>query len=218
MANLWRTLVRFGFRMLYHEFAWTYDTVSKVVSFGQWRCWQRAALPHLGAAPGAHILEIAHGTGDLQLDLYAAGYRAAGIDASRFMGRIAARKLRAHSLTPRLTRAMANALPFPDGIFEAIVCTFPTPFILEAQTLHEARRVLVPGGRLVIVPNAALTGRSPGSAVLEWLYRATGQRESETFDTAGYFARHGFTAQTYQVPCWQSLATVIVAASTGLPL
>ena len=64
----WRSLLRFGFRLLYHELAWTYDLVSRVVSLGQWRTWQRTALEHLAARRGDPILELAHGTGDLQID------------------------------------------------------------------------------------------------------------------------------------------------------
>jgi hypothetical protein len=45
--SLWWRLVRFGFRLLYNEFAFSYDLVSKVVSLGAWRCWQQSALKHL---------------------------------------------------------------------------------------------------------------------------------------------------------------------------
>ena len=39
MQRLWWRFVRFGFRLLYNEFAWTYDFVAWVVSFGQWKAW-----------------------------------------------------------------------------------------------------------------------------------------------------------------------------------
>ncbi|MCB9446672.1 MAG: class I SAM-dependent methyltransferase, partial [Ardenticatenaceae bacterium] len=42
---LWKKLIRFGFRLLYNELAWTYDAVSWLVSLGDWRSWQQAALP-----------------------------------------------------------------------------------------------------------------------------------------------------------------------------
>ena len=75
IAKVWWTLVRFGFRLLYNEMAFTYDVVSTVVSLGEWRCWQRAALSYLEATPDDALLELAHGTGNLQLDLLEAGYQ-----------------------------------------------------------------------------------------------------------------------------------------------
>lgn len=175
--RLWWRLVHFGFRLLYNELAWTYDAVSRVVSLGSWRTWQRSALPHLSAAdtPG-QVLELAYGTGNLQIDLAAAGWQAFGADLSPAMAQIATRKLRKQGLTPRLARAAAGRLPFADASFDALVSTFPTPFILEPETLAEAQRVLRPGGRFVIVFNAVLRPQGVVARLLEWAYRVTGQR------------------------------------------
>ena len=87
IVRAWWGLVGFGFRLLYNEMAFTYDLVSWIVSLGQWRAWQRAALDHIDAPPGARILELAHGTGNLQMDLRAAGYHTVALDLSRAMGR-----------------------------------------------------------------------------------------------------------------------------------
>lgn len=214
MKPLWASLIRFGFRLLYQEMAWAYDLVSRFVSFGQWREWTQASLDHISAQPGAVVLEIAHGTGNLQLDLHARGFRAFGLDFSSQMGRIAANKLRRVGYAPKLVQGSALALPFADESVSNIICTFPTPFILQPATLTEAWRVLRPGERFVIVPNAVLVGGDASTAALEWLYRVTGQRGGDDFDIAGYFARFGFQAQVVQQSKRRSVVTVVIAEKT----
>ncbi|GIL08844.1 MAG: hypothetical protein BroJett033_3550 [Chloroflexota bacterium] len=210
-AGPWQRLVRFGFRLLYNELAFTYDTVSYVVSLGAWRCWQRAALKHLDVPTAGPVLELAHGTGDLQLDLHALGYSAVGVDLSPYMGRIAQRKLRCHGVPARLVRARAQRLPFAAGTFAAVVCTFPTEFIFAPETLREVARVLRAGGRLVIVPVGLFAERGAVEAGLEWAYRLTGQRGGGPEDVSQLFARCGFTAVLTQEDCPRSRAQVIVA-------
>ncbi|MEM6283161.1 MAG: class I SAM-dependent methyltransferase [Chloroflexota bacterium] len=211
VVGLWWRLVRFGFRLLYNEMAFTYDLVSKVVSLGMWRCWQRAALRHLPPPGPAPLLELAHGTGDLQIDLHNAGYTSIGFDLSPYMGRITRRKLGRHAIPAALTRGDAQMLPFADNAFPAIACTFPTPFIIQPETLAEIHRVLQPGGRLVVVPSGVLTGDNPPEAVLEWLYRITGQREGDADSFVGAFQRAGFVVTGVQERCPRSLVVVIVA-------
>ena len=91
---LLRLVLRPFFRLLYNEMAWSYDLVSAAVSIGQWRSWQRAALPYLR---GRQVLEVAHGTGNLLLDLAALGFEPVGLDTSQAMGSVARRKLRARA-------------------------------------------------------------------------------------------------------------------------
>jgi ubiquinone/menaquinone biosynthesis C-methylase UbiE len=210
MREWWWRLVRFGFRLLYNELAFTYDLVSKAVSLGRWRCWQRTAFDFLDDSYDMPLLELAHGTGDLQLDLHQRDYAAVGFDLSADMGRITRRKLTRHCVPVRLTRGNAQALPYPDEVFPAVVCTFPTPFILQPQTLAEIYRVLQPGGRLVVVPSGMLTGRTPTEGFLEWLYEITGQREGSMAAFVAAFTAAGFRAEMQYVPCPQSVAVVVV--------
>lgn len=211
LARIWWGLVRLGFRLLYNELAWTYDLVSRVVSLGDWRTWQRAAIRHLGVAPGACVLELAHGTGDLQIDLRTAGLTSVGLDLSPAMGRIAHRKLLRHRIHPLLVRGRAQALPFASASFPAVVSTFPTEFIAVPETLREVNRVLQPGGRLVIVINGLLTGGGILRAALEWAYRVTGQRAPWPVALGERFREAGFRLWQVTESYPRSQAVVLIA-------
>jgi ubiquinone/menaquinone biosynthesis C-methylase UbiE len=209
---VWWRLVRFGFRLLYNEMAFAYDLVSNSVSLGSWRCWQRAALSHLTIPKNGLLLELAHGTGNLQVDLQTAGYQhCIGYDLSPYMGRITRKKLQGLRLPARLVRGRAEQLPFPQTRFDAVISTFPTEFIVVPETLREIHRVLKPGGQFIIVPNGILTGGGAVQAGLEWLYRITGQRGGTERSIDDFLRPYGFTASAFTERCPHSVAQVIVA-------
>jgi ubiquinone/menaquinone biosynthesis C-methylase UbiE len=160
--------LKFAFQSLYGPFAWAYDWVSRTFFLGQWRLWQRAALPHL---VGPDVLEIGMGTGDLQVDLTRAGFRACGADFSSQMLRQAARKARRLGIRFNACRARAQALPFADASFNSAVSTFPSDYIVDPLTLSEIARVLRPGGRLVIIPGGWLEQRGARGKAMEGVAR-----------------------------------------------
>lgn len=170
----WWRLVRFGFRLLYNEFAWTYDAVAWLVSAGEWREWQRTAIRAINRSSDSTVLEVAHGTGNLHRDMLDAEYRCIGADISPAMGRIASGKLRRAGHKPNLVRASAFALPFADGTFDAVICTFPTDFLIAPQASTEFRRVLRPDGSFAIVLHGVLL-RGWWRPLLDVLFRITGQ-------------------------------------------
>lgn len=174
MISLWWRLVRFGFHLLYNQFAWTYDAVAFLVSAGEWHAWQRAAISALNLPSGASVLEIAHGTGSLHADLIRAGYRTVGVDLSRAMGRIASGKLLRAGLNANLVRASAGALPLTSGTFDGLICTFPSEFLAQPDTLSEFCRVLLPDGRFAVVLHGVLL-RGWWRPFLDVLFQATGQ-------------------------------------------
>ncbi len=212
LSRAWWALIRLGFRLLYNEMAFTYDLVSNVVSLGSWRCWQRTALRHLEIPKDGLLLELAHGTGNLQIDLYTADYPySIGYDLSPYMGRIAQKKLQHLHIPVKLVRGRAQQLPFSEAQFDAVISTFPTDFIIAPETLQEVYRVLKPGGQFIIVPNGILTGGGVIEAGLEWLYKITGQRGETERSVSDFLRPYGFTTDTFTERCPRSINQVIVA-------
>lgn len=206
-----RALLRFFFRLLYHQFAFTYDLVAATVSMGRWKDWVMSVIPFIA---GDRILEIGHGPGHLQSALLSRGLAVVGLDESTQMGRLAHSNLRralssnvkttdpndhrAYTQTS-LARGLAQHLPFPDECFSTLVATFPAEYIFDPQTLIEAKRVLVPKGRFVILPGATITGRGLLDRAMALLFRITGQTPPDLSELLHERSREPFLAAGFQL-------------------
>lgn len=97
------------------------------------------------------ILETAAGTGVVTRALVSAlpeGLLIEATDLNQPMIEYASSQL----LSPRVTFRQADAqlLPFPDGVFDAVVCQFGVMFFPDKpRAFSEANRVLKPGGRFL---------------------------------------------------------------------
>lgn len=200
--------LRLFFRLLYGPCAWAYDAVAWVVSRGKWTAWGAVALSFL---PAGSVLELAHGPGHLLLRMARQGLRTVGIDLSPQMGTLAYRRLRRAGLTPRLVRACAQRLPFPNHTFQAIVATFPTEFILDPATAQEAARVLTPQGTLVLILSAIPGGQGPLPRALRLLYRITGQDRVPPDEALAPWRDAGFTLSV----SWQAIGPDAVLVVVG---
>lgn len=118
----------------------------------------RRGLELLDPQPGEWILEIGFGTGYAQQRIAQAvsGGFSAALDLSIGMGKVAQRRLSRVGLLSQVGLARSDTLPIPiqrgviDGIFSSFTLElFDSPLIPEV--LGECRRVIKPGGRLVIV-------------------------------------------------------------------
>jgi ubiquinone/menaquinone biosynthesis C-methylase UbiE len=209
---MWLKLILFAFHRLYNELAWTYDWVSWVVSLGDWRNWQRAALPFL---TGQTVLEIAHGPGHLLVELHAAAYQVTGLDLSPAMGRLAQKNMRRASVNLPLVRGNVQVLPFASEQFDNVLSTFPAEFMAERATLQEVWRVLRPRGQFVIVPEGHLTGRGPLFWLVELLWRVTLRGKPDEQMWQPFIARleqAGFSVAIHPIQLRTSGTTVIVAS------
>jgi ubiquinone/menaquinone biosynthesis C-methylase UbiE len=156
-SRVFLALLKIAYHLLYNQLAFAYDAVAWIVSAGEWAAWRRCAIPFLRRGS---VLEIAHGTGALSLEMAAAGISVTAIDRSPAMIRIAAARIRNRKIrremhgNPVLVRADVMHLPFRSSSFPNAVSTFPAEFILEPQAIREIVRCLESGGRLVIIPSA----------------------------------------------------------------
>jgi ubiquinone/menaquinone biosynthesis C-methylase UbiE len=125
-----------------------------------------------------NTLEVAVGTG-LNLPHYPPSVRLTAIDLSPEMLDLARARARAVDRAVALQEADAQDLPFQDRSFDSAVCTYSLCNVPdEARTLVEMKRVLKPGGRLILVDHVRSTIK-----VLYWLQRlievVSGRAEGE---------------------------------------
>lgn len=97
------------------------------------------------------VLEVAVGTG-LNIPLYDPEARVTGIDLSPAMLEIAHRRALEAGRDVDLREGDAQDLPFDDGSFDSVVCTFSLCNIPDPEVaMAEMHRVLRDGGRLILV-------------------------------------------------------------------
>lgn len=216
-SHLINTFLRLFFRLLYHEFAWAYDAVAAAVSVGSWQAWGRTALNFID---GGRVLELGFGPGHLQVELSHKGWIPFGLDASRQMAHLTQKRLRRKNLSVRITIGSAQKLPYPSGSFDAAVSTFPSEYIFDPITLSELRRVIRPGGTLVVVPAAWINGSNPIRRFWRWVFRITGQ--SPGSDSPGViekisvpFTRAGFEVTSKIISDSTAKILIILARNPG---
>jgi ubiquinone/menaquinone biosynthesis C-methylase UbiE len=118
------------------------------------------------------VLEVAIGTG-LNLAAYPHDVRLTGIEFSPAMLAIARRRADQLGRGVELIEADAHRLPFSDGHFDTVVCTFSLCAIPDHhRALDEMARVLCPGGHLLLADHVA-SSAWPVLAIQWLLERAT---------------------------------------------
>lgn len=167
--------LRFFFRLLYHQLAWSYDAVAFIVSLGRWKTWVYSVLPYLH---GPRVLELGYGPGHLQLAMRRKGLRCTGVDASPQMARLAYLRFVRSGFDPGVIIGYAHLTPFPNHTFDQIVATFPSDYISRPDTLAEVRRLLKPDGEFLVLPVAWITGQKLIDRLATWLFRITHQAPS----------------------------------------
>jgi demethylmenaquinone methyltransferase/2-methoxy-6-polyprenyl-1,4-benzoquinol methylase len=121
-----------------------YDRTNSVMSFGLDRYWRSVTRRVLAPRAGEKVLDVAAGTAVSTVELARSGAWCVAADFSLGMLRGADRPV------PKVA-ADALALPFADGVFDAVTVSFGLRNMHDTvAALRELRRVVRPGGRLVV--------------------------------------------------------------------
>ncbi len=132
-------------RAMFDTIAPRYDLVNRIMTFGLDRRWRRMAVRSLGLDPGALVLDVACGTGDLCRDLVTAGHQPVGVDLS--MGMLA----HARFSVPFIQTDALN-LPLADAAFDGAVSGFALRnFVALGPVFRELGRVIRPGGKVALL-------------------------------------------------------------------
>ena len=160
-----------------------YETLFVPAEFQEWAPRMVAAAR---IAPGQKVIDVACGTGVLTREVARRVGRSgfvAGVDANPGMLAVAARKSDTSNMSGKSDSAQiewrhagAEALPFDDNFFDAVVCQFGLMFFNQQAALRDMMRVLVPGGHLTAAVWDTLEHTPAYAALVALLDRHAGPR------------------------------------------
>lgn len=214
-----------------------YDRMNRLLSLGLDRRWRRKGVEALAPRAGQRILDVGCGTGDLAIEVLrqCPGCTVVGIDLSQGMLERAREKLAEAGLADSVLLQVGDAteLAFADGAFDGIASAFCLRNVVgRPRAFREMRRVLTPGGRIVLAeltapenPIVRLGHRIYTRGFVPLAGRLLARREEayrylvdsiQAFPTAqtilALMAEAGF-AQPRAVPLTAGVVTLFIAAA-----
>lgn len=134
-----------------------YDQISQTIADVIEHC-----VIRLAPKPGEHVLDVATGTGWAARRIAARGAQVTGIDLGSDLIEAARGLAAAAQLPIDFQVADAEALPFENKTFDAVISTFGVMFVSRPEAAaDELARVCKPGGRLALAtwsPDSAIAG------------------------------------------------------------
>ncbi len=146
---------------VFHSVAAKYDVMNDLMSAGLHRVWKIFTIAQAGIRPGFKVLDIAGGTGDLA-KAFAKSAGPTGevwlTDINESMLRVGRDRVLNKGLSIPTMLCDAEKLPFPDNYFDRVSVAFGLRNMTHKDVaLAEMRRVLKPGGKLLVLEFSKVT-------------------------------------------------------------
>ncbi len=142
-------------RGVFSSVASSYDVMNDLMSFGLHRLWKAFTVQIAGVRKGDRVLDVAGGTADLSL-AFAKKVGPTGqvwlTDINHAMLSVGRDRVVDKGLLLPVAQCDAEKLPFPDNHFDCVTVAFGLRNMTHKdQAIAEMRRVLKPGGRLLVL-------------------------------------------------------------------
>ena len=147
-----------------------YDLMNDLMSAGMHRAWKAFAVSQSGVRPGQRVLDVAGGTGDMARSFSQRAGPSGEVwltDVNGAMLALGRDRLLDEGRVVPLAQCDAEKLPFPRDYFDCVSVAFGLRNMTRKESaLAEMRRVLRPGGRLLVLEFSRIW--KPVSAAYDW--------------------------------------------------
>jgi demethylmenaquinone methyltransferase/2-methoxy-6-polyprenyl-1,4-benzoquinol methylase len=220
-------------RGVFASVARRYDVMNDLMSLGLHRLWKRFAVELSGVRRGDRVLDVAGGSGDMSR-LFRERVGPAGqvllTDINANMLQVGRDRMIDAGMPVPAIQCDAERLPFPDCRFDCVIVAFGLRNMTHKDlALAEMRRVLKPGGRLLVLEfSTVATPLQPlYDAYLFKVLPALGQRIAGDAESYRYLAEsirmHPDQATLRKLMCdaglcaveWFNLTAGVVALHRG---
>lgn len=142
-------------RGVFSSVAQKYDVMNDLMSAGMHRLWKRFTVELANVRPGERVLDVAGGTADLSLAFAKRAGQNGQVwltDINHAMLSVGRDRTLDKGFMLPVAQCDAEKLPFPDNHFDLVTVAFGLRNMTRKDAaLAEMRRVLRPGGRLLVL-------------------------------------------------------------------
>lgn len=160
-----------GVRKLFDNIASDYDKLNHILSLNIDKGWRKKAVRNLvDTQKTLKVLDVACGTADFTIEIaqkVAKGSEVIGVDISEGMMAVGREKIKKAGVSAELLVADCEDLPYADNTFDRISVGFGVRNFEHLELgLSQMCRVLIPGGKLVILELSV-----PSNVFVRWCYK-----------------------------------------------